>query len=137
MINIQGELNVLLQWLIDHAKIDGKRYYEILPIAIRFDARLDKANKKNSRSFCAVDLGKPHLIYTAKAIEKLPVENRIGILLHELGHIVLDSTDEVAVDQWCYDAEVGFFYCIDVKVGRRVIKNLEEVSYAFTRKILP
>jgi hypothetical protein len=62
-------------------------------------------NAKDPRAFCFVEKEFPNVIHCAEAIEGLPPEARVGVIYHEVGHILLNAfhgdESEVDVDEWC------------------------------------
>jgi hypothetical protein len=114
-------------------------------------SRQDQVNREDSRAFCYVENSGTPAIYCTKAIEWLPPEARIGVLLHEIGHLVLkafeDDESEVDVDEWCVtnfpEAKYAYadvtYYTLN-KWGKkgepRVANSLQTVSPAFVHLIL-
>ncbi len=112
------------------------------------DSRQDRANREDSRAFCYVENSGAPVVHCTKAIEWLPTEARIGVLMHEIGHLVLkafeDDDAEVDVDEWCVtnfpEAKYAYadvtYYTLN-KWGQkgevRVAKSLQTVSPAFVR----
>ncbi len=91
-------------------------------------------NQKSARSFCFVIIGEFEIHY-ADALLELPLPFMVGILLHEIAHMVIkeDGGDpELGVDEWIIDnvPEAGYRYA-DAKYGRRTARNLERVSESF------
>ena len=121
-----------------------KRYLGIkLPLHIRYSNAELQLNLDKPRYLCAVDIKHPEYIHCSYNLNNIPRKNRIGILLHELGHIVLLSVDEVLVDEWCkYRVpEAGFYYEDSIKylsypTGFPVeAKNIEAVSKKFLTRL--
>ena len=52
--------------------------------------------------------------------QELPVESRLFVILHELGHFVLKTGDEVKVDRWAFKQYV--------KTGRSLKKAVHALS---------
>lgn len=54
---------------------------------------------------------------------QLKPEHRLFVLLHEMGHIALNTTDEMAVDKWAFDryTEMGYSLQEAVKALTRVL----------------
>jgi len=123
---------------------------EVVPLSVtriqlRHDADLDKANRRNPRFLCAVH---PHewLIRCALAIERVNPEVRVGVLLHEIGHMVLPAFNgaksEVEVDEFVISQvpEAGYYYgdhgYYSPQHEKDVIaKNVEHVSINFLRLV--
>jgi hypothetical protein len=52
------------------------------------------------------------LYINTEVFNKLPVEHQTFVLLHEEGHVVLNSTDEYAVDSYAFDKYVQLGYSL-------------------------
>lgn len=100
--------------------------------------RANDQNREKARQFCFVVIGQ-HEINFADALLKLPEEFIVGILLHEIAHMVIrEGRDpELDVDEWVIEhvPEAGYHYA-DARYSKRVAKNLECVSEAFIEKEL-
>lgn len=59
-------------------------------------------------------------IYLHPLVKDLPLETRMFMLLHELGHVVLNSGDEIEVDRWAFKQ-----YC---KLGYSLEKAVKALS---------
>jgi len=114
-------------------------------ILVLHDPKEDERNRREPRGFCSVDPNNTGAIRCAAAIEELRPEARIGILYHELGHIMLDAFEsdesEVDVDEWCahFAPEAGYTY-MDTTYWRDlhkpvVAKSLQHVSRAFAQQV--
>ena len=89
-------------------------------ITFQHDAKHDKKNRSNPRFFCYVEEyreGEPWIIRCAGNLELAAPPLRIGVLLHEIGHLVLNAfregqESEVDVDTWVLDSfpESGYTY---------------------------
>jgi hypothetical protein len=83
-------------------------------IGMVWDHKLDQKNKKDPRAFCYVRDGS-FLIYATGALDFVGPECRLGILLHEIGHLWLFETkgahQEYEVDWWAAQVpESGYHY---------------------------
>lgn len=103
--------------------------------------RSKKANEQNklaARQFCFVILGE-HEIHYADALLKLPVEFIVGILLHEVAHMVVKEgrDPELDVDEWVLEKvpEAQYHYAT-ARYGKRTAASIERVSGSFTETIL-
>lgn len=114
-------------------------------IQLRHDPSLDKANFKNPRFLCAVH---PHewIIHCALAIERIGRPVRIGVLLHEIGHMVIPAfrgaKSEVEVDEFVVSKipEAGYYYedhayFSPLRSEEVLAKNVEHVSAEFLELI--
>jgi hypothetical protein len=109
-------------------------------VSLTHSRKADQRNKKSPRGFCHVVIGRP-TIHCAEALETLPDEFIVGILLHELAHMLVKESDdpELDVDEFVLEncPESGYHYA-DVKYAApqwRVAKNLECVSKAFLKEL--
>lgn len=61
----------------------------------------------------------------------IPPEHRVFILLHEMGHIVLNTSDEVAVDSWAQDQYIkgGYPLTESVKAITRVLPGRSQEQF--------
>lgn len=82
----------------------------ICDIKMVYDPEHDKANKLDHRAFCYTLPNYDCNIYYAKNFGRLPLPIAAGIIVHELGHIALQSGDEARVDLWCYGRNMGYEY---------------------------
>lgn len=103
--------------------------------------RSKKANEQNhaaARQFCFIIIGE-HEIHYADALLKLPMNFLVGILLHEITHMVVKEgrDPELDVDEWVFEKvpEAGYDYR-DCRYGKRVAKNLECVSETFIAELM-
>lgn len=103
----------------------------------------NERNAADPRGFCFAT-AKSNVIAYADNIEYLPAENRIGILLHELGHIELQAfkgpASEVDVDVWCCDIPGSGYRYANVEYwspghGPRTANSIQCVSSEFVRRI--
>lgn len=114
-------------------------------IKLRHSAALDRRNQTSARAFCHVIVGKP-TIHCAKAIEELPPQYILGLLLHEITHVIIGvdevgdpelQVDEFILNQWPEtDYEYSDVMYLDRNGKRRMAKNLERVSVRFMEDIL-
>ena len=117
--------------------------YAVVPgIKLRWDKDQDERNAEKPRSFCYVRPDDPLTIYCAKTLDNVSTNVRIGILLHEIGHIQLDAFNgdecEVDVDDWVLREfpESGYTYkdhkYYNELTGKYVIgHSLQHVSRKF------
>jgi hypothetical protein len=103
----------------------------------------DDFNKRRARQFCHV-FPNSYDIHCSKALENVSERVRIGILLHEIGHIALqafhdegDDSCEVVVDSWVNETfpEADYKFAhhkYASSAGRkRTAKSIEHVSAEF------
>lgn len=104
----------------------------------------DQMNIKKARQFCYTQENY-RIIFCAEALNWLPAEARVGILLHECFHIIghcFDEYAEVCVDDNVMSLVPESGYCYrDVEyighLGRvRKAKAIECVSKSFLRRLL-
>jgi hypothetical protein len=114
---------------------------EFLEIQAHWSTDQDQANAKSPRAFCHVLQGEMK-INCARALEDVSPQVRIGVLLHELGHIYLQAFKqpdaEVQVDEFCIAAvpEAGYHYASHKyyyphSVAPVMAENVEHVSKNF------
>lgn len=117
-----------------------------LSVVLQHDPEYDLVNTQDPRAFCYVERDDPTVIHCTKNLEYLDKNSRLGVLMHELGHIVLDAfhgdESEVDVDSWCLEfiPEAGYHYR-DTKYQKptrdgiliKHAKSLQHVSPAFIR----
>lgn len=102
--------------------------------------KADANHKKSARSFCFVIIGE-HVIYCASALTDLPDEYLVGILLHEVAHMIIEEDGgdpELGVDEWILEnvPEAKYQYAdLHYADKRRKSNNLERVSEKFLREI--
>jgi hypothetical protein len=106
------DLDALLSYLAETERI-GSGYCDLIRIV--HDPENDKNNQQDPRAF-AFAISTSNVIHGSKALELICPRARLGILLHEIGHVVLNAFDgdvsEVDVDEWCMFqvAESGYRY---------------------------
>lgn len=140
-----------LAMLTEHMIIEHGAPDDLLSsITIEHDKEHDKENELDPRAFCFVEKDNPTVIHCAKAIEDLPKAACVGVLYHELGHILLKAfhgdESEVDVDEWCVNflpmANYTYLdtpYIATAVVGKsdvtrgRVAKSLQNVAPSFLR----
>ncbi len=97
--NTQHDLDGILIYLIAKRGLPP----ECQAITAKYSQEEDARNLQNPRGFCHTEQGKPE-IFCSRALEDTDREVRVGILLHEIGHIMLNAFDgdesEVDVDEW-------------------------------------
>ena len=109
-------------------------------VSLTHSRKADKRNANDPRGFCHVVLGRP-TIHCAEALKTLPDQCIVGILLHELAHMIVDEGEdpELDVDEWVLEKcpEAGYHYA-DIKYASpkfRVAKNLECVTKSFLKQL--
>jgi len=113
----------------------------LLSVQIIHSSDADKRNQKSPRGFCHVTPGL-WVIFCSQTLEDAPREVRLGVLLHETGHLILDAfrgdESEVDVDEFCLHVvpEAGYYYGDSEYFsrfhGRNVTaKNVQHVSHKF------
>jgi hypothetical protein len=106
-------------------------------VRVVHDQNQDRLNIKNPRAFCFVAGEKPFEIHATYRLENLPEKFILGVLYHELGHIVLNAfdsnADEPKVDAWCLEfaPELRYGYAsvtyLGIK-GRVLAQNLQNIA---------
>ena len=115
-------------------------------LRVKHDPACDRSNARSARAFAFVEDGSP-VIHCSEAIECLLGRAVAGVLLHEIGHVVVGANHddpEVATDEWiAYTVpEAGYHYRAIRYVmpgqkkahgpfWRRIAKSLECVSPQF------
>ncbi len=114
-------------------------------IVVEHDADLDEDNYENPRNFCMVQEGS-HVIRCSLFLNYIARDVRIGILLHEISHIINNAFEgaesEVDADLWITEElpETGYRYQ-DVYFTRAgedkcvLAEKVETVSFSFMRKL--
>jgi hypothetical protein len=110
-------------------------------VTVQPSSKADTNNVLSSRSFCHVVIGNP-IIYCAKNIDQLKDEFVVGILLHEVAHMLVKegSDPELDVDEFILEnfPESGYCYA-DTQYGGtrrpRKAKNLECVKTEFLENL--
>lgn len=136
-------LKMLTKYLVD----DREMPPGLLKVKAVHSHLLDYDHLNDPRAFCAVEEGITNAIFCTDAIEKVPENVRVGLLLHEIGHLLLDAFDheipggeEVEVDAWILKnvPEAGYRYVDYPHVWRgkeRTALNVQTVSDAFLKKV--
>ncbi len=133
-------LEPLLSYLMRHGHLSQSMRFEIRAV---HSAKADEHHRKNRRSFCHVILGERAIRY-ASSIKALPETFIVGILLHEIVHMIIENEKgdpELGVDQWIIDniPEARYDYknvrYIDFDGQARVAHNLECVADKFLSRI--
>ena len=139
------------QWLLSDLRqyLQG-RGFNMRGIKLKYSAKADEDNAKRARAFCYIYPGK-RVIHSAAAIECLDARVILGLLLHEITHIILTGSPqkpdpEVADDAFILEnfPEAKYRYepiTYIVRTARgtyrkRVAKNLETVSASFAARII-
>ncbi len=121
---------LLTNWMKAHIKTSHSR-------------KADAHHEDSARSFCFVILGE-RVIHYASAIKCLPDKFIVGILLHEIVHMIIEEKPgdpELGVDEWVIEnlPEAGYEYksvrYIDFTGKARTAKDLECVSEKFLKTI--
>ncbi len=129
-------LNPLLEYLRDRGLITTWMKSKIKTTHSR---KADENHVKSPRSFCFVIIGE-HNIHYASMLKGLPDPFIVGILLHEIAHMIIaeeQGDPELGVDEWVLEnvPEAGYTYknirYIDFNDKPRTAKNLECVSKTF------
>ena len=140
-----SELRKAKQHLSDLRKylVNKNAISKRLQFGLEYDPGLDWDNIDNPRNFCAVT-PKNIIILCSRFIESPPPEARIGILLHEISHIVANAfggdESEVDCDVWIKEnvPEAGYEYR-DIDYKRDGVdvtaKGLQVVSKKFVRML--
>lgn len=133
-------LNPLLAYLLDRGLISTWMKSKIKTSHSR---KADENHIKSARSFCFVVLGE-YIIHYASALKSLPDDFIVGILLHEIAHMIIEEDGgdpELGVDEWVLEnvPEAGYVYnnvrYVDFTNKPRTAKNLECVSEKFLKMI--
>lgn len=137
-------LKALTKYLVDDREMPQ---VFLRSIRVNRSRPLDEDHKDDPRAFCAVEEDVPNIIFCTSAIEAVPENVRIGLLLHEIGHLLLDAFDheipggeEIEVDTWIlkHIPEAGYTYvdCPHIWHGKeRTALNVQTVSDAFLKKV--
>lgn len=115
-------------------------------IKLRASKVVSARNAKSPRAFCQVTVGSS-VIECAPEIEALPQAFIVGILLHEVAHIILESEPgdpELNVDEFVLDQveDSGYAYrdaeyvtVTDEQPRWRKAKNIEWVRESFLERL--
>jgi hypothetical protein len=65
------------------------------------------------------------MFISIKHMVALPVEHRLFIMLHEMAHVELQSTDEAQVDDWAFKkyADMGYSLNASVKALTQILND--------------
>lgn len=134
------DLEMLLNYLVDeHGQLQPLKE----AVTLKWAREHDRVNETDPRAFCYVEKGSP-IIHCALALEAVNPEVRLGILLHEIGHIRLQEfteEGEVTVDEWCSSLEeIGYHYRSGdywhpVSGEFVTARNVEHVSLDFVNRL--
>lgn len=139
----EKDLDGLVNYLITEHSLSGRL---LLKLRIKHSLEQDDHNRKDPRAFCHVARGEKY-IYCTQALEFVPVHVRLGILLHEIAHILNDAFDgdesEIVVDEFCVFKipESGYKYLDQVVYmspwdhAPIAAKNIEAVTGDFVYRI--
>lgn len=103
------------------------RYAAIPLLAIENCPEVVKGAPSPSRAYAHVGHLPGKLCVAAKRFERLPIEHKVGILLHEIGHVGSHG-GELAADAWVF-GELG------IAIRYRGKKRLQWVSAADIRRL--
>lgn len=136
-----ADLRLLSEYLVLEKEMPGF----VSALKIEHDPKQDEQNQKDPRAFCYVRPDNLGTIYCAANLEQVLPEVRMGILIHEIGHIVLDAFNgeesEVDVDAWIESEipEAGYTYentgYTRFEGGWAMGKNVQRVLPEFVRMI--
>ena len=142
---LTGLLRHLRRWR--WASNEGRPTHLPKGIKVIHDPKCDRQNRASARAFCFVEDGSP-VIHCAANIESLPCHVIVGLLLHEVGHMIVRSRQdpEVGDDEFIVDnvPEAHYRYLARVPyiaVGgtgpsrKRIAKNIQAVSPSFVGSI--
>jgi len=140
--NSELQLRLLLDYLIAEHGLNFRKFSKL---CIVHSEEQDIENQKDPRVFCFVQRNTPR-IYATVAMERLPADACVGVLLHEIGHLALDAFNgddsEVDVDEWCMFTvpESNYHYrdCAYISPWADfsvTAKNLEHVKHDFLARI--
>lgn len=144
---MKRDVEVWLKALVKYVakSLDAKHARMLRKVRMVNSNRAEQNNQKSARSFCYVNLD-GETIYYSEALTYLDLEFIIGILLHELAHLVVKAgpvDDEADADSWILEAFPETRYDYDDTVytspwtGRmRTAKNLQCVSREFVRRLV-
>jgi hypothetical protein len=117
-------------------------------LRVRHSPNADVLNRRRPRQFCHV-FPRSLIIHCTSQIENVSEQVRLGLLIHEIGHIVQqafhdngDDECEVTVDEWVtYNFPEAGYKFADHRYrswgGRyRTAKAIEHVSKKFTQLVL-
>jgi hypothetical protein len=143
-----AELVELLTYL--NTRLEGtasRRLQRILYLHAVWSPEEDTRNAASARGFCHVAEGE-NAIFCAAAIESIIPCVRVGILTHEIAHILATGgmkgdSGEIAADKWILDnvPEAGYNYLSEYEyysplVGHNVTaRNIQTVSPEFVRNL--
>jgi hypothetical protein len=133
-----------LQRLTQYLVREHKMMPSLLRMQVRWSPEEDRRNEQDPRGFCHVVNG-AWFIYCSQAIEIITPNVRVGLLLHEIGHLYIPamSSDksEVDVDEWILNevAEAGYGYLPQYRYTRngKLVEahNIQTVSTEFVYKL--
>lgn len=136
------DFEALKRWLVTHERVPDS----FLAFYIKENDEQEEDNQDDPRAVCAVRRGS-YGVECSAAIEALPRNVRVGVLLHELGHHAVDAfkdeDDEVDVDLWVvtHVPEAAYTYVERVEyihplTGKKVeARNIETVGDDFLELI--
>jgi hypothetical protein len=136
------DLHRLTRYLAD----SGLVHHAVISIDAKWSQEEDKRNIEDPRGFCHTVQDKT-IIYCSRALEDVDREVRVGVLIHEIGHIVLGAFDgeesEVDVDAWVSGILKPGTYCylqtysyMNSLIEEQVkAMNIQRVTTAFLREL--
>ena len=146
--NAEADLERIKSYLrpkVRFAHDAAKRRKLLDKITLRNTAVAERNNKENPRMVCYVVSGS-HVINCSRASEAVGPRARVGLLIHEMGHVLTRSGDvpdeEVQADLW---VEMQFHHSgytyrdhiyVSPHTGKQVTaKHVEHVSEEFLKKL--
>lgn len=99
-----AQLKRELAWVWARARFERWMTYEIF-----FPPRLTKTHRRNSRRYAQCIPGTRTIFEFAEQVLWLPREHRLGLIAHEIGHVI-DPGSEA-------DADAAAYECLGILVG--------------------
>lgn len=122
--------------------LECEKGWDLTDLELFHDEELDEANELNPRQFAVVQEGLREVNVTS-AMDELPPENRLGILLHEICHIqadeIKDDESEPETDAFLNEnvPEAEYTYVKEVIYGdNRIAVNIQSVSEKFVKLVM-
>jgi hypothetical protein len=134
--------NATILRLTDYLVASHNLLPSVRKMRVEYSEDEDTRNQKNPRGFCHVTEGE-WIIYCSQVLEEVAPSVRVGLLLHEIGHLYIPAMSseksEVDVDAWILETipEAGYGYLptyryYNTLYGRTVTaKNVQHVSNEF------
>jgi hypothetical protein len=123
----QEDLGIILKYLMR----DKGMPVELGGVSAVWSQDNDNMNLRDPRLFCSTEPGST-VISCSRALEDVPREVRVGVLVHEVGHIMLgafeNSDSEVDVDAWVASTlpPGSYFYLNAVKYTNSLVEDYTE-----------